>query len=186
MSETLPNRFDILSSIKNHQLEKAQKQLAKLVVAQEQFMHALLLAEPGKGMVTMNALLDRGFDVNAQFDEEGYTPLHLACEMQNRGAIEMLLARGANPGLLNAKGKYPHDYLKSRNLMKILHKGHLDWEAGEDDRRKAWASSAVKALSRRNTPEAKAEFSTRLADAISGAALKRPRRLLEAKLKMNP
>ena len=55
---------------------------------------------------TITALLDAGADPNAT-DKGGTTPLHRAIRNRRASAVEVLLARGADPTLPNGRGSSP-------------------------------------------------------------------------------
>ena len=54
-------------------------------------------------------LLGAGAEVNAQTNPQGYAPLHSAAFAAHVAAIEVLLAHGADRGLVNYRGERPAD-----------------------------------------------------------------------------
>ena len=54
-------------------------------------------------------LLRAGAEVNIQTNPQGYTPLHSAAFAGHIEAIQVLLAHGANRGLVNYRGGRPAD-----------------------------------------------------------------------------
>ena len=64
-----------------------------------------------KDQRTVNALIRANVGVNEPTDKYG-TPLHLAAERGNEGAVRILLAHGADVNALNKDGKSPLDVAK--------------------------------------------------------------------------
>lgn len=63
----------------------------------------------------MLALLDSGANVNAYHSETGQTPLHVACQRQNRGldsAVDLLLRRGATETAVGGDGRTAAELLR--------------------------------------------------------------------------
>ena len=60
---------------------------------------------------TLAALIDAGAHLDA-LDASGVAPLHRAVRTRCSAAVEVLLARGADPELLNARGSTPLDLAK--------------------------------------------------------------------------
>jgi len=59
----------------------------------------------------VNALIRANVGVNEPTDKYG-TPLHLAADRGNEGAVRILLAHGADVNALNKDGKSPLDVAK--------------------------------------------------------------------------
>ncbi|CAB0043926.1 unnamed protein product [Trichogramma brassicae] len=51
--------------------------------------------------------LERGYDPDCAMEKTGDRPLHLAAQRMHKSVAELLLSRGANPTLANAKGSTP-------------------------------------------------------------------------------
>jgi ankyrin repeat protein len=64
-------------------------------------------------------LLDSGADVNAQ-GEGGFTALHAAAQNGDEAFAELLLERGADPGLAAADGRRPVDLAQDSALREML------------------------------------------------------------------
>lgn len=73
-----------------------------------------------KGHVRMiELLLENGAFVNS-FSDFGSTPLHIACELNNYVAAEILLKYGANIDLKNADNKIPSELTSEKSVLKLL------------------------------------------------------------------
>jgi cytohesin len=64
-------------------------------------------------------LLDAGADVNGQ-GEGGFTALHAAAQNDDEELVELLLERGADPGVANDEGKRPGDLAGTDRLRTLL------------------------------------------------------------------
>jgi ankyrin repeat protein len=64
-------------------------------------------------------LLDAGADVNGQ-GEGGFTALHAAAQNDDEELVELLLERGADPGIANDEGKRPGDLAGTDRLRTLL------------------------------------------------------------------
>jgi ankyrin repeat protein len=64
-----------------------------------------------KDQRTVNALIRAGLNVNEPTDKYG-TPLHLAADRGNEGAVRTLLAHGADVNALDKSGRTPLDVAK--------------------------------------------------------------------------
>jgi len=58
------------------------------------------------------SIIERGANVNAQ-DQNGNTPLHLACVRHDAAMIDYLLAHGANRNITNNAGRTPVNLIES-------------------------------------------------------------------------
>ena len=58
----------------------------------------------------LDLFIKSGADINWQ-NEFGCTPLHYAYMYTNNKLIKILLAKGANPNIIDLKGKRPIDYI---------------------------------------------------------------------------
>lgn len=61
----------------------------------------------------MKALLNADADVTARMRVEQWTPLHIAVQVLNPVAVELLLEKQANPNVFDNAGRTPLDYTKS-------------------------------------------------------------------------
>ncbi|GFQ94358.1 peptide chain release factor 2 [Trichonephila clavata] len=61
-------------------------------------------------------------DINVNADENGCTPLHYAAEDGHKEAIDILMAKGADPLLKNKDGKTPMDLDKNGYIKQFLEK----------------------------------------------------------------
>jgi ankyrin repeat protein len=68
-----------------------------------------------EGVATISMLLDKGARSNDQ-DNRGRTALMIAAELGHRDAVELLLARGADPSLLDKQGMSARDLAVSEEI----------------------------------------------------------------------
>lgn len=66
----------------------------------------LFFAFENKNIRAIKALITAGAEIK-QADERGNTPLHLACDLQFKDIIEILLSRKVNPNAINKQGNTP-------------------------------------------------------------------------------
>jgi uncharacterized protein len=72
-----------------------------------------------EGVATIALLLDRGAQIDDQ-DNRGRTALMIAAELGHRSAVEFLLLRGADTGLLDRQGKSARDLATSEDIKLAL------------------------------------------------------------------
>ncbi len=64
--------------------------------------------------------LERGAEVNSGNKVNGWTALHWASKRGHKAILELLLTRGADPGLKNRKGELPKDLTDRPDLITLL------------------------------------------------------------------
>ena len=77
------------------------------------YLHVLLQAVRCNQLAILQALLDKGLDINEHDNCDGYfncTPLHLACRYGHVDIAEMLLKRGADTEALDYHGRRPLEW----------------------------------------------------------------------------
>lgn len=84
----------------------AQDAVAVSQQLQEAVSQGHHLGSEANGLDAVRAALNRGLDVNAQ-DAHGWTVLHMAAFEGLPSVVELLLERGADPGLKNDDGETP-------------------------------------------------------------------------------
>lgn len=72
---------------------------------------------------TLQILLQKGVDVNAMHDINGWTALHWAAKRGHRDIVETLLAHGADLSLRNKNKDTALSLCSNPEVRKILHKG---------------------------------------------------------------
>lgn len=72
-----------------------------------------------KAKLALELLLSVGLNINTQ-DSQGNTPLHYACKNGEPQIIELLLQRGADPGIQNHEGKPPIFLLPPWSVKNVL------------------------------------------------------------------
>jgi uncharacterized protein len=107
-------RTDILKLL----LERgADPTIASTNAMRNHALHAALAGRLDREGITL--LLDHGADVNAR-QHGGYTALHSAAMHGDRGLVELLLARGADPAVAADDGKTAADYAREKGHHDIL------------------------------------------------------------------
>lgn len=87
----------------------------------------------------MKILIEAGADVNTR-NNQGDTPLHIACQNKLFGFVPMLLNAGANPNMINQVNMFPKDYAKKHEntayilqLFSICSKNSQEMVKNEND-----------------------------------------------------
>eukprot|EP00794_Sanderia_malayensis_P010990 gene10990-12153_t len=88
----------------------------------------------GGYIVEVRKFLDKGADVNSQNKVNGWTALHWAVKRGHKNIVELLLSRGADPSILNAKGELPIDLTDREDIKKLFKTSSADdpVEGGQD------------------------------------------------------
>lgn len=73
-----------------------------------------------EGATALEALLEAESPVDFRLAESGLSPLILAASLQNQRAVELLLAKGANPALTDAQGRTALDLAKATKNVAIM------------------------------------------------------------------
>ena len=119
---TLARRNAVLDAVRTDNATKLRALLSSGFELSQTLLHVYAahprpdqLGKPPRDAEVANVLLDAGIDVNAE-DTHGDTALHLAIAAQNLTLARVLLKRGANANLVNARGYCAVDNLQLERL----------------------------------------------------------------------
>jgi uncharacterized protein len=116
-------------------LIKLLKSGADIHAADKNGVTALHHAVRFRSPTAVATLIEHGADVNQACRRSGSTPLHRAVTQSGAPGtagkgqeaieiIEMLLAAGADPAIMNKAGRKPADYAKDEAIKSLLQRGH--------------------------------------------------------------
>jgi ankyrin repeat protein len=89
-------------------------------------------------------LLDSGVDVNS-VDNDGYTPLHIACIYEHPEVVELLLKYGADVNKSNNDGKTPcHFAIRNPDIVKVLLRNGADIYIPDNKGRTVYEKSSLR------------------------------------------
>jgi ankyrin repeat protein len=90
----------------------------KLDIRNKNFLTPLALATQTQNIQIMELLLDAGADPEITLVEE-QTALHIACDLGNQGAVEVLLKHGCQTSQINSQGQTPKDIALAKGHHEI-------------------------------------------------------------------
>jgi ankyrin repeat protein len=90
-------------------------------------------------------LTKENFNINIQ-DKEGMTPLMESVRRSNFYTVKLLLKAGADPSLLNHKGKSAYDYATTSSIKKLLRPKSDDYHIIKDDTGSKYVVIGAKAI----------------------------------------
>ncbi|KAJ5320599.1 hypothetical protein N7508_000882 [Penicillium antarcticum] len=119
-------------------LEKKSLNLVKLLIPRDKTSMRLLVKETGsfgerKALELVRLLLEYNYDAN-HIDDNGYTPLHLACYNDNPSFVSALIAVTNQANSPNHDDKTPMQIAiesKNKSVIKLLYEEGIDFNSEE-------------------------------------------------------